>query len=251
VYADAWYAIGFDAHTQREAPVAITLLGTPVVLWYDGPRGAWSAAIYLCPHRLAPLSKGRVDSSGHIECPYHGWAFDHDGECTRLPQLEGPLERAVPRACATSLRVVTRDGILWLWAAPLLGSSAPADESRLERFLVDAVRAQGCVHLDYSRDLQMDASTLIENVLDPSHLPFTHDGTISRRSAAGPVLLRLVSRSTRDHGPRLERGLRHAALGGPLPAARAHLLPGRKDAAADGGRALDARAAAGGGEPPG
>jgi len=35
----------------------------------------------------------------------------------------------------------------------------------------------------------MDATTLLENVLDPAHLPFTHHGTISNRAKAGPVTL--------------------------------------------------------------
>ena len=35
--------------------------------------------------------------------------------------------------------------------------------------------------------------TVLENVLDPSHLPFTHHLTISNRAAAGPVHLRVVA----------------------------------------------------------
>ena len=46
-----------------------------------------------CPHRLAPLSEGRlaVDASGktRLECSYHGWQFAGCGKCTKLPQLEG------------------------------------------------------------------------------------------------------------------------------------------------------------------
>lgn len=39
---------------------------------------------------------------------------------------------------------------------------------------------------------------MLENVLDPSHLPFTHHLTISNRAAAGPVHLRVVRNSQVD-----------------------------------------------------
>lgn len=36
---------------------------------------------------------------------------------------------------------------------------------------------------DMWRDLPYDYSTLLENVLDAGHVPFTHHGTVSRRYA--------------------------------------------------------------------
>lgn len=41
--------------------------------------------------------------------------------------------------------------------------------------------------------------TVLENVLDPSHLPFTHHLTISNRAAAGPLHLRVVLNNEGDH----------------------------------------------------
>lgn len=40
-----------------------------------------------CPHRLAPLSEGRVEADGQLLCAYHGWRFDSTGKCTDLPQV--------------------------------------------------------------------------------------------------------------------------------------------------------------------
>lgn len=40
--------------------------------------------------------------------------------------------------------------------------------------------------------------TVLENILDPSHVPFTHHGTIGRRDWATPVPLRLTSELTED-----------------------------------------------------
>jgi vanillate O-demethylase monooxygenase subunit len=61
-----------------------------------------------CPHRLAPLSAGRI-VDGTIECGYHGWRFAADGRAVAIPSL-GPEARLPPRACLTALPVCVRDG---------------------------------------------------------------------------------------------------------------------------------------------
>ncbi len=51
-------------------PHPLELLGRKLVLWCDG-GGAWRCNEDACPHRLAPLSEGRLDG-GELECSYHG-----------------------------------------------------------------------------------------------------------------------------------------------------------------------------------
>jgi phenylpropionate dioxygenase-like ring-hydroxylating dioxygenase large terminal subunit len=49
-----------------------------------------------CPHRLAPLSQGRVDRTTNcIECPCHGWQFHANGTLVNIPQLEP--EKTLPK----------------------------------------------------------------------------------------------------------------------------------------------------------
>ena len=46
----------------------------------------------MCPHRLAPLSEGRIDQWGRLQCVYHGWCFNGSGDCKFIPQAppDGP-----------------------------------------------------------------------------------------------------------------------------------------------------------------
>ena len=92
IWAEQWWPLAFAAHTSRTAPSAVTLLGAPLVMWWDGAGGAWRCMIDRCSHRLAPLSEGRIADDGRcIECPYHGWAFEGaTGACVRIPQLDDP-----------------------------------------------------------------------------------------------------------------------------------------------------------------
>ncbi len=49
----------------------------------------WSVLRDVCSHKFAALSQGRVNiDTNCIECPYHGWQFDHDGRLAVIPQME-------------------------------------------------------------------------------------------------------------------------------------------------------------------
>ena len=61
-----WYPVAFHEYTDKTAPFAFTLLGERLVIWWDGEDGAWSAVKDSCPHRLAPLSEGRITDQGDI-----------------------------------------------------------------------------------------------------------------------------------------------------------------------------------------
>ena len=209
---NTWYPLQFEELADKAAPSSCTILAAPVVFWWDSVALQWAAVLDICPHRLVPLSEGRVcGKTGHIECPYHGWTFrGTDGSCAKIPQLEAGKEINQARARATHVPVLVRDGIIWCWGGALVSGSSyadplPPDESILERLLVESIRAPGVMKLDYFRDLPMDATILTENVLDPSHLPFTHHKTISRRTRAAPIDLKLHGKVER-HGFKAFKG---------------------------------------------
>jgi phenylpropionate dioxygenase-like ring-hydroxylating dioxygenase large terminal subunit len=126
-----------------------------------------------CPHRLAPLSQGRVDPvTGCIECPYHGWAFDADGGLTSLPQLDGG--RAVG-GDATSLPVHAAGDLLFVFLpSAITGEYWPATlhpEMQYPTYLRDGIDA--CATY-YTRELPYSFDFLLENFMDPAHIPFAH-----------------------------------------------------------------------------
>lgn len=50
-----WPLIPLD-YLDPGRPTGLTVLGLPLVIWWDGQRGEWRAFKDSCPHRLAPLS---------------------------------------------------------------------------------------------------------------------------------------------------------------------------------------------------
>jgi nitrite reductase/ring-hydroxylating ferredoxin subunit len=99
-----WYPIAPVMDLKRDEPNKLVLLGIDLAVWLHKPSGQWRAFADLCPHRLAPLSEGRVEANGMLQCAYHGWEFGKDGECTRIPQLGQGIAETSPavksaRAC--------------------------------------------------------------------------------------------------------------------------------------------------------
>lgn len=158
---NAWYAAAWD-HEIGAGTLARILLDQHVVFYRD-PAGKVVALADRCPHRFAPLSRGKV-SDGVIECPYHGLRFNAAGGCVHNPH--GPIPIA---AKVTAYPLLERYGMVWIW----MGQAAAADASLLPKFDVIAddehyAVVKGYLHLDSNYEL------ITDNLLDLSHAQFLH-----------------------------------------------------------------------------
>lgn len=183
-WLEAWYPIFYVEDLDPAQLHKFTLLGQDLVIWWDRQAASWRVFADQCPHRLVPLSEGRIAEDGLLECPYHGWAFRGDGQCDRIPQqaTTGSAHTA-KRACARSLPAIVRQGLLFVY--PGQPENAPqVAVPVIEPMLEDP---EDWVCLNTFRDLPYDALTLLENVLDASHIPFTHHATVGNRANAAPV----------------------------------------------------------------
>jgi nitrite reductase/ring-hydroxylating ferredoxin subunit len=190
-----WYAVAFEADVDKEAPYAFQLLGQRLVVWFDRQQEAWRCFADACPHKLALLSEGRIASNGELECPYHGWRWDGHGKCTAVPQAAAGTDPASsPRACATAFPCRAAQGIIFVkptaMAWPKTASPASADDNDDDLPLVPELEQGGqrawlgegtTVVSDTWRDVPLDFSTVMSNLLDASHLSFTHHKSISNR----------------------------------------------------------------------
>lgn len=135
------------------------------MIWWEPGAAAWRVFEDRCPHRLAPLSEGRVNAAGLLECPYHGWAWEGSGACRRIPQGGDP---SAPRACAAAFPAAVRQGLLFVRPKTLAQGGAP-DEALVP--VVEEFDSQdGWVRQDTFRDVPYDWTTLMENVLDACEL---------------------------------------------------------------------------------
>lgn len=171
----AWY-VGCQSGELRGKPVARTILDKPLVLFRDA-QGTAHAVVDRCPHRGVRLSGGRV-VGGRLQCPYHGWEFDGDGHCRRVPALIG--EPDAPARCVASYPVVEQQGFVWVYATP-----GPMPESRPFRFR----HADDPNYLVVRYEVLAPASVhaVAENALDVPHTAFLHGGLFRRDSVRNRV----------------------------------------------------------------
>ncbi|KAG2450108.1 hypothetical protein HYH02_000211 [Chlamydomonas schloesseri] len=180
-----WVPIVPTCYLDPARPTPVTTLGQPLVLWHHKTEG-WRVMRDMCPHRLAPLSEGRVEEGGtRLACAYHGWEFDGDGRCTRVPQLAADpraaaTARGSPRSCLTSFPVRVHDGVLWAWLEAGPGAAAAAAATPLPRLLDAGTNPI----LDWSmNELPNDYSFWVEQGMDPTHANFLHHGLGAFRSS--------------------------------------------------------------------
>ncbi|MBW4617621.1 MAG: Rieske 2Fe-2S domain-containing protein [Desmonostoc vinosum HA7617-LM4] len=188
-WQEAWYPVYYVEDLNKSRLTRFTLLERDIVLWWDQNEQTWRAFEDQCPHRLAPLSEGRINEDGWLECPYHGWAFSGTGKCERIPQQrEGGQAEVSVRACVTSLPTTVRQGLLFVYA----GNSENAPQTKVP--IVEPLEEDpdGWICLNTFRDLPYDALTLMENVLDSSHIPYTHHRTVGNRANVSAVDLEVV-----------------------------------------------------------
>ncbi|EFJ52179.1 hypothetical protein VOLCADRAFT_56359, partial [Volvox carteri f. nagariensis] len=115
-----WVPLAPLSSLDPSRPNPVMVLGEQLVVWRHSLRG-WVVQRDVCPHRLAPLSEGRLEAAGtRLACAYHGWEFDEEGSCTKVPQLSSDpraaaTARSSPRSCVTSYPTLELDGLLLVW----------------------------------------------------------------------------------------------------------------------------------------
>lgn len=165
---NAWYMAALSGAITRE-PIKRVMLDQPLVL-FRTEAGAAAALADRCPHRFAPLHKGKVKGDC-IECPYHGLQFDATGACQSNPHGDHKIPIL---AKVRSYPVLERDGIVWAW----MGDPALADASKaidLGEFFghgaLTPVTGEYVLNAHYE--------CVLDNLLDLSHAPFIHPTTLA------------------------------------------------------------------------
>lgn len=170
--------IFFEKEIEK-GPKSVRQGRSSFVVWKTKDVG-YAALPDVCSHRGAKLSAGRV-VKGCIECPYHGWQFDAQGRCCKIPQKKGGC---IPARCNynTPPLVLSADGIVWLAS----GHGALATDP-----LGGAPRLYGnpgYILTDYAFEAKYNYFLQIENLLDPAHINFVHDGFQGKREGAGEIV---------------------------------------------------------------
>lgn len=179
VWTRNWVPLWTLDDLSEKKPRQVVVLGKEYVIYRSSDK--WIVQRDVCPHRLAPLSEGRIDEDGHIQCPYHGWSFGTTGQCIRIPQAACQRTACAQVPVLETFPVREGGGLLWSWL-----DSDTASESSSVPLPLPAIAADPAVsHATFLRFLPLEWETLLENIVDPSHVPWAHHGVQGNRYRAG------------------------------------------------------------------
>lgn len=201
VWTKHWYPLMLEADLDTEHPTPHTLLNIKMVVWKDG-EGKWGACEDRCPHRLAPLSEGRIQD-GHLACNYHGWEFDTKGACLANPQSGKVANDAIcknDKAKARAFPTHIAQGLLWIW--PESGPHSWLESAMQGPVLVPEVNDPnwtGHESVPVFSTWRANWDLWMENTMDPSHANWLHDGAVGKWEDAHPMRMRLVDSAINAH----------------------------------------------------
>ena len=162
---NCWYVAARSEELSRTI-VARRLLGIEVAM-YRSLSGQPVAVRNRCPHRSFPLAMGKLQGDTLV-CGYHGMEFDLAGRCSKMPSM--PL---VPsNAHVRCFPMAERGPLVWIW----MGDVELADESLIPD--TSWLASPSWKSVTGGFHMRCDYVSMHENLLDQTHFPFLHPGTV-------------------------------------------------------------------------
>ncbi len=166
MFTNCWYAVEFS-NLISTSPKLLKLFDRELVL-YRTTDGQIQAMNNACVHRGAALAQGTV-SGDCIVCPYHGWEYQPDGICVKIP-ANSPTATIPKQARMTTYPVREQYGWIWVFLGDGEVSELPIlpNFPQLESGEFRAIQGEFSWTANYER--------VLENGLDFAHAPFVHAG---------------------------------------------------------------------------
>ena len=161
-----WYLV-CPAEDIKDQILSKTIIGERIIIFRD-KQGSISALEDRCCHRNVQLSLGYYQQ-GHVVCGYHGWEYDGNGNCVKIPSQLSDT-KIPPTAKIKSYPV--KELNKWLWV--FVGDPQKADQVKA----VD-IPEMGTWPFTYNSHLiKSDLEVAAESLIDPYHIAFVHRNSI-------------------------------------------------------------------------
>lgn len=159
---DFWYIVAESHELPHSKPIARSILGE----WLAIFRGADGKPVALqdkCLHRTAQLSRGKV-KEGTLQCPYHGWTYDHQGTVVSIPSM-GPTHKPGSK-CARAYEVIEQEGYIYVRLA--------SDLPEIKPFAMPCYKSPGYTTIRLQNLFKNNVTNCAENFVDIPHTTFVH-----------------------------------------------------------------------------
>lgn len=197
ILRNQWYLACLSSELKDKSLLHRVIAQEPMVLFRDA-KGNPTALRDICPHRGIPLSYGRW-VQGEVECPYHGWTFDREGVCSKIPSLTSEQTLDCRKIKVKRYQTQEFQGMIWIFLLP--AKSVSPENQILDQalapvppripFLPDNARPA----LVEFADFPCSIDHAVIGLMDPAHGPYVHKSwfwrstktTYEKKKHFGPI----------------------------------------------------------------
>ena len=176
IFAREWHCVGRSADIPGPGDYVTDQVGDQPVFTLRDKQGGIRSFANVCRHRMMRLLEGSGNTK-RIVCPYHKWAYGHDGALTGAPHakyFEG-FDKA--KFCLPEIRTEVWQGFIYV----TLNDEAESVASRVAPLadMIDRFQMADYVPI-VTQDHVWDTNwkLLTENYMESYHLPYIHKGTV-------------------------------------------------------------------------
>ena len=174
-----WFQVAYSHELEAAASMPLRYFDTDLVLFRTESGDARVLDAY-CPHMGAHLGYGIRDQAGggsavvgdSIVCPFHGWAYNGEGQCTNIPYAKRmPPKIANGEQVIRPWEVRELNQVIFVWYHP--AGIAPYFEPEVIPEADVANADWGGLKL-HSWDIETHMQEIGENAVDPAHFLYVH-----------------------------------------------------------------------------
>jgi phenylpropionate dioxygenase-like ring-hydroxylating dioxygenase large terminal subunit len=169
-YPTGWFQIGWSDELSPGEVRPITYFDDEMVL-VRSASGVPAVFGAFCPHMGAHLGYGGVVEGECVRCPYHGWAFDAQGNNTEIPYDKQPnkVQKLVTH------HVVERNGMIYLWHSDV-GQEPYWQPPQITEFDSPDFRTSPLLRKLHPT-VRVQPQLMWENQTDAAHQQWVHKGS--------------------------------------------------------------------------
>ncbi|MEA5594344.1 aromatic ring-hydroxylating dioxygenase subunit alpha [Rivularia sp. UHCC 0363] len=164
-FADFWYVAALSNQLKPNKVLSRIILGEWLAV-FRGEDGKPVALQDRCIHRNSRLSKGKV-CQGKIQCPYHGWVYDHTGTVVTVPS-EGKNFCQSKMRKSQVYQTLEQDGLVYVRL------SSPVEE--FPPFKMPNYQQPGWETVKVINRFHNNVTNCAENFIDVPHTTSVHPG---------------------------------------------------------------------------
>ncbi|MBL8630816.1 MAG: aromatic ring-hydroxylating dioxygenase subunit alpha [Rhodospirillaceae bacterium] len=164
MYMNYWY-VAAQSHEVTDKPLKVRMLGQNFVVFRDS-QGKVHCLHNVCTHRGGNLAGGKVKGDT-VECPYHGWRFNGEGECVKIPSI-GKEGKIPGRTRIDSYPTQEKYDLVFCFLGDLPAHERPPIMD-IPEWGQEGWRAN-LLYNEYNASYER----AVENTLDPAHNEFVH-----------------------------------------------------------------------------